>query len=85
MNQMLASLTGIDLSRPPTEALLLTATSGNVLAALRASNGQLAWRFIFAPTDHIIHYHQHRDMVVSLSGPGGSTLRTFDCLTGQLI
>jgi hypothetical protein len=27
--------------RPPTEALLLTATSGNVLAALRASNGQL--------------------------------------------
>jgi hypothetical protein len=27
--------------RPPTEALLLTATSSNVLAALRASNGQL--------------------------------------------
>lgn len=27
--------------RPPTEALLLTATTGNVLAALRASNGQL--------------------------------------------
>ncbi len=24
-------------------------------------------------------------MVVSLSGLGGSTLRTFDCLTGQLI
>jgi hypothetical protein len=24
-------------------------------------------------------------VVVSLSGPGGSTLRTFDCLTGQLI
>lgn len=23
-------------------------------------------------------------VVVSLSGPGGSTLRTFDCLTGQL-
>lgn len=71
--------------RPPTEALLLTATSSNVLAALRASNGQLAWRFVFTPTDHIIHYQQHRDMVVSLSGPGGSTLRTFDCLTGQLI
>ncbi|KAH9010844.1 DUF1620-domain-containing protein [Lactarius pseudohatsudake] len=71
--------------RPPTEALLLTATSSNVLAALRASNGELAWRFIFAPTDHIIHYQQHRDIVVSLSGPGGSTLRTFDCLTGQLI
>ena len=64
--------------RPPTEALLLTATSGNVLAALRASNGQLgafhpphghllssdsrtAWRFIFAPTDPIIHYQQHRN------------------------
>ncbi|KAI9451269.1 DUF1620-domain-containing protein [Lactarius psammicola] len=71
--------------RPPTEALLLTATSGNVLTALRASNGQLAWRFIFASTDHIIHYQQHRDMVVSLSGPGGSTLRTLDCLTGQLV
>lgn len=27
--------------KPPTEALLLTATTGNVLAALRASNGQL--------------------------------------------
>jgi hypothetical protein len=64
--------------RPPTEALLLTATTSNVLAALRASDGQLgayqprngylslsdsgtAWRFIFAPTDHIIHYQQHRD------------------------
>ncbi|KAI9435607.1 DUF1620-domain-containing protein [Lactarius indigo] len=71
--------------RPPTEALLLTATSSNVLAALRASTGELAWRFIFTPTDHIVHYRQHRDMVVSLSGPGGSTLRTLDCLTGQLI
>ena len=64
--------------RPPTEALLLTATSGNVLAALRVSNGQLgafqprfshllssdfgtAWRFLFDPTDPIIHYQQHRD------------------------
>ena len=28
-------------NRPPTEALLLTATSSNVLTALRASNGQL--------------------------------------------
>ncbi len=70
--------------RPPTEALLLTATSGNVLAALRTSNGQLgtcqprhgclllsdsgtAWRFIFAPTDHIIHYQQHRDSMSCLS------------------
>ncbi|KAI0292365.1 hypothetical protein B0F90DRAFT_1770565 [Multifurca ochricompacta] len=71
--------------QPPTEALLLTATSSNVLAALHASNGSLAWRFIHEPVDNIIHYQKHGDVVVSLSGSGGSTLRTFDYSTGQLI
>jgi ER membrane protein complex subunit 1 len=35
------------LGRPPTEALLLTATSSNVLAALYASNGSLGMLYVF--------------------------------------
>ncbi|KAH9981995.1 hypothetical protein BJV74DRAFT_852482 [Russula compacta] len=71
--------------RPPSEVLLLTATSNNVLAALHASNGSLAWRFIYEPTDHIVHYRKVGETVVSLSGPGGVMLRKFDYSTGQLI
>jgi ER membrane protein complex subunit 1 len=33
--------------RPPTEALLLAATSSNVLAALYASNGSLGMLYVF--------------------------------------
>jgi hypothetical protein len=64
---------------------LLTATSGNVLAALHASNGSLAWRFVFEPSDNIVHYQKHRETVVSLSGLGGTVLRRFDYSTGQLV
>ncbi|KAI0270649.1 DUF1620-domain-containing protein [Gloeopeniophorella convolvens] len=71
--------------RPPTEALLLTATSSNVLAALHAVNGSLAWRYIYEPADNIVYYQKNGDVVTSLSGPGGATLRTFDYATGHLI
>ncbi|KAA1466837.1 DUF1620-domain-containing protein [Dentipellis sp. KUC8613] len=71
--------------RPPEDALLLTATSSNVLAALYARNGSIAWRYIYDATDNVVSYHKHNDFVVSLSGPGGSTLRTFEYATGHLI
>ncbi|KAI0318194.1 DUF1620-domain-containing protein [Amylostereum chailletii] len=70
---------------PPTSALLLTATSSNVLAALHPTNGSIAWRFVYEPKDSIVYYQKHDDVVLSLSGPGGSTLRTFEATTGHLL
>ncbi|KAI9509927.1 DUF1620-domain-containing protein [Russula earlei] len=75
----------IKTGQSPTEALLLTATDSNVLAALHASNGSLAWRFIYQPTDRIVHYRRHKETVVALSGPGGIMIRRFDYATGQLV
>ncbi|KAI0060106.1 DUF1620-domain-containing protein [Artomyces pyxidatus] len=71
--------------RPPTEGLLLTATGSNVLAALHAGNGSVAWRYIYEPADNIVYYQRHQEVVTSLSGPGGATLRTFDFTTGHLL
>lgn len=72
-------------NQPPHEALLLTATSSNVLAALHAGNGSVAWRYIYEDNDSIVYYRRDNDVVASLSGPGGATLRIFDFETGDLI
>ncbi|KAI0052505.1 DUF1620-domain-containing protein [Auriscalpium vulgare] len=71
--------------KPPTEGLLLTATSSNVLAALHPMNGSVAWRYIFKSDDNIVYYQRHNNIVASLSGPGGATLRTFDFTKGHLL
>ncbi|TFK33104.1 hypothetical protein BDQ12DRAFT_658417 [Crucibulum laeve] len=67
------------------KSLILTATNNNVLAALDSEDGSIAWRYLFEPEDRIAAFYKGADMVVTLSGPGGSTLRTFETLTGEII
>ncbi|TDL26922.1 DUF1620-domain-containing protein [Rickenella mellea] len=68
-----------------TQSVILTATASNVLGALEPASGNLTWRHIYEPEDPVILFRAREDIVVSLSGPGGSTFRSFDALTGQLI
>ncbi|KAF8884531.1 hypothetical protein BD779DRAFT_1443085 [Infundibulicybe gibba] len=68
-----------------TQSLLLTATLNNVLAALHPVNGSVAWRHVFEHEDRILLFHKHEHTVSTLSGLGGSILRSFDVLTGNLI
>ncbi|KAF8644498.1 hypothetical protein AX16_008429 [Volvariella volvacea WC 439] len=69
----------------PGRSLILSVTGNNVLAALEAYDGSVAWRHIFDLDDRIALYHKNEHVVATLSGPGGSWLRTFDILTGQLL
>ncbi|KAG1750542.1 uncharacterized protein EDB91DRAFT_1108061 [Suillus paluster] len=64
---------------------VLTTTSNNVLAALNATDGSIVWRSIYDAEDPIMAFSRHDNSVSSLSGPGGSTLRTYDLETGHLI
>lgn len=64
---------------------VLTATGNNVLAALNATDGSIVWRSIYDAEDPIMVFSYHDDSVSSLSGQGGSTLRTYDLKTGHLI
>ncbi|EKM76614.1 hypothetical protein AGABI1DRAFT_62973 [Agaricus bisporus var. burnettii JB137-S8] len=65
--------------------IILTATMSNVLAALDAADGQVAWRYIFEGEDMITGYYANDNVVVTLSGTGGEILRTFDIQTGVLL
>ncbi|KAG6330871.1 hypothetical protein ID866_8220 [Astraeus odoratus] len=65
--------------------LILTATSGNVLAALNATDGSIVWRSIYDNNDRISAFKIHDRAVSSLSGPGGSIFRTYDISTGHLL
>ncbi|KAG1773685.1 hypothetical protein EV702DRAFT_559870 [Suillus placidus] len=64
---------------------VLAATNNNVLAALNATDGSIVWRSIYDAEDPIMAFSHHDNSVSSLSGPGGSTLRTYDLETGHLI
>ncbi|VDB86740.1 unnamed protein product [Peniophora sp. CBMAI 1063] len=67
--------------------LVIAATESNVLAALHATNGSIAWRFVHEPEDDIAWTGvlPHSSTVLSLSGPSGTTLRAFSPSTGALI
>ncbi|KAF9007089.1 hypothetical protein BDQ17DRAFT_1407603 [Cyathus striatus] len=67
------------------KSLIITATGGNVLAALDSENGSVAWRYVYEPADRIAGFYKSKDFVASLSGPGGSTLRVFDSSSGDLL
>ncbi|KLO18736.1 DUF1620-domain-containing protein [Schizopora paradoxa] len=71
--------------RKSTQSIILTATEANVLAAVNPVDGELVWRFAFEPEDPIVSYRAHGDVVCVLSGPGGSTFRTFETANGNLI
>ncbi|KAL4255601.1 ER membrane protein complex subunit 1 [Pleurotus pulmonarius] len=68
-----------------THSVILTATASNVLAAIFPENGTVAWRYIYESGDNIASFYLHKNVVASLSGPGGATLRTFDILNGDLL
>ncbi|RDB18117.1 ER membrane protein complex subunit 1 [Hypsizygus marmoreus] len=65
-------------------SLILTATGSNVLAALDPDEGSVLWRYVYEPDDRIAGFYKHDDVIASLSGPGGSTLRLFEASTGLL-
>ncbi|EGO03055.1 hypothetical protein SERLA73DRAFT_103134 [Serpula lacrymans var. lacrymans S7.3] len=65
--------------------IVYTATGNNVLAALNATDGSIVWRSIFEPEDPISAFGVHSNTIVSLSGPGGATLREFDLFKGHLL
>ncbi|KIY63627.1 DUF1620-domain-containing protein [Cylindrobasidium torrendii FP15055 ss-10] len=67
-----------------TRSVILTATEANVLAGLNPVNGSIDWRHVFEEDDPILAFTKHGDVAVSLSGPGGATLRVFDVLNGDL-
>ncbi|KAJ7483329.1 DUF1620-domain-containing protein [Mycena latifolia] len=64
------------------QSVLLVPTASNVLAALNATDGSVAWRYLFDAADDIASLHVDGDVVVALSGPGASMLRSFEALTG---
>ncbi|KAF8211092.1 hypothetical protein K438DRAFT_1808794 [Mycena galopus ATCC 62051] len=66
------------------ESLLLVPTASNVLAALNATDGSVAWRYVFEAADDIASFHVDGDVVVALSGQGASMLRSFEASTGLI-
>ncbi|ESK86134.1 duf1620 domain-containing protein [Moniliophthora roreri MCA 2997] len=68
-----------------TQSVVISATESNTLAALSPVNGTIVWRHTFEPEDPIVSFHKHGWIVASLSGPGGSVLRIFNTLTGDLL
>ncbi|KAF7979908.1 hypothetical protein HWV62_40304 [Athelia sp. TMB] len=68
-----------------TTSLIISATGSNVLGALNAEDGGVAWRHVFEAYDPIAVFKKRQNTVAALSGPGGSTLRTFDVVSGDLL
>ncbi|KAF8872794.1 hypothetical protein CPB84DRAFT_1854287 [Gymnopilus junonius] len=66
-------------------SLIFFGTSSNVIAALDPEDGSVVWRYIFGPEDPVTGYYKLDNTVTTLSGPGGSTLRNFNALTGELL
>ncbi|KAJ7147635.1 DUF1620-domain-containing protein [Mycena crocata] len=66
------------------QSVLLVPTSSDVLAALNTTDGSVVWRYVFDAADGIASLHIDGDVVVALSGLDGSTLRSFDALTGSI-
>ncbi|KIP12195.1 hypothetical protein PHLGIDRAFT_62449 [Phlebiopsis gigantea 11061_1 CR5-6] len=68
-----------------TRSLVLAATASNVLAALHPENGTIAWRHLFEAEDRILAFKKQNNLVASISGAGGATLRILDVSTGHLL
>ncbi|TRM55534.1 hypothetical protein BD626DRAFT_525104 [Schizophyllum amplum] len=58
-------------------------TSRTVILSVTDKN--TSWRHVFEPQDPVVSYYKHDDAVVALSGPGGSTIRMFESLTGFVL
>ncbi|KAI6097855.1 hypothetical protein F5141DRAFT_1011125 [Pisolithus sp. B1] len=79
-------LVGVPLQNTFHGDLILTTTTSNVFAALNATDGSIAWRSIHDDDDPVVAFdvYDHSNVAL-LSGPGGSTLRTYDTSTGHLL
>ncbi|KAI5994746.1 hypothetical protein EDD15DRAFT_2547193 [Pisolithus albus] len=79
-------LVGVPLQTTFHGDLILTATASNVFAALNATDGSIVWRSIHDDDDPVAAFdvYDHSNVAL-LSGPGGSTLRTYDTSTGHLL
>ncbi|KAL1740498.1 hypothetical protein HDZ31DRAFT_47393 [Schizophyllum fasciatum] len=67
------------------KSVILSVTDKNVLAALDPVAGGITWRHVFDDSDPVVSYHKYDDAVVALSGPGASTVRMFESLTGFVL
>ncbi|KAL1658638.1 hypothetical protein GGF50DRAFT_131591 [Schizophyllum commune] len=67
------------------KSVILSVTDKNVLAALDPVSGGVTWRHVFDDSDPVVSYHKYEDAVVALSGPGSSTVRMFESLTGFIL
>ncbi|KIJ24147.1 hypothetical protein M422DRAFT_56525 [Sphaerobolus stellatus SS14] len=70
---------------PIKRSVVITVSKNNVLAAVNAPDGALAWRHILDPFDLIGIYRSNPEFVVALSGPGGATLRSYNVSNGDLV
>ncbi|KAI6156842.1 DUF1620-domain-containing protein [Pisolithus tinctorius] len=79
-------LVGVPLKTNFHGDLILATTASNVFAAINATDGSLAWRSIHDDDDPIMAFEVYDDSNIALlSGPGGSTLRTYNTSTGYLL
>ncbi|KAH9476635.1 ER membrane protein complex subunit 1 [Psilocybe cubensis] len=77
--------TGTAIKANGTKTVIVTTTGNNVLAVLDPEDGAVLWRHIFDAEDRVAGYYKSSTTLATLSGPGGSTLRTFSLLTGSLL
>ncbi|KIJ47261.1 hypothetical protein M422DRAFT_66579 [Sphaerobolus stellatus SS14] len=70
---------------PIKRSVVITVSKDNVLAAVNAPDGALAWRHVLDPFDLIGIYRSNPEFVVALSGPGGATLRSYNVSNGDLV
>ncbi|KAF8512945.1 DUF1620-domain-containing protein [Hysterangium stoloniferum] len=66
-------------------SFIISVSKSNVLSATTAVNGSIAWRYVLDPVDVIGVYQTNPGYVVTLSGPGGAYLRSYDITSGDLI
>ncbi|WVQ76617.1 hypothetical protein IAR50_006290 [Cryptococcus sp. DSM 104548] len=64
---------------------IVLATNKNVLAAINAQNGDIAWRQKLEDNDPVVSFHVQDDTILLLSGPSASSARLFSLSTGHLL
>ncbi|KAF7289031.1 hypothetical protein HMN09_01351100 [Mycena chlorophos] len=84
-------LVGVPLAPPiihhsSNGSVIIVPTTSNVLAALNAADGSVAWRYVFDAADGLanIRVDSDSDFVAAQSGPGASMLRIFNVNSGLI-
>ncbi|KAF8508073.1 DUF1620-domain-containing protein [Gautieria morchelliformis] len=66
-------------------SFIVTVSRSNVIAAINAVDGTIAWRHVLDMLDLVGVYRSNPGFVVTLSGPGGAHLRSYEATTGHLL